>query len=137
MNQILDDTLPALPQPQLIEELDFEAILARRMSGVIKAGDEVGLNLREYIEQEFDISRILLEDASYAEMLVRSRINQVYRAGLLWFATGPELDHVADRHGVSRLFGEPDEDLRERVRIVALFKNVSEPSALSPGDMML
>ena len=117
MSQSLDETLPSLPQPQVIEELDYEAILARRMSGVIRAGDELGLNLGDYIAQEFDISRILLEDASYAELLVRSRINQVYRAGLLWFASGPDLDHVADRHGVSRLEGEPDEDLRERVRI--------------------
>lgn len=117
MSEALDEVLPDLPQPQVIEELDYEVILARRMSGVIRAGDELGLNLGDYIEQEFDISRILLEDASYAELLVRSRINQVYRAGLLWFASGADLDHVADRHGVSRLAGEPDEDLRERVRI--------------------
>jgi phage-related baseplate assembly protein len=129
MSRSLSDALPDLPLPEVIEELDFEIILQRRKALVIETGDALGLNLRDYLERDFEVGSILLEDASYAEMLVRSRINTVYRSRLLYFAKGSDLDHVADRRGESRLPGESDEDLIERTRI-----RVRGSSAAGPDD---
>jgi phage-related baseplate assembly protein len=114
---ITKDDLNALPKPTIIEELAFEAILARRKDTFALAAQAHGLDLGEFLMLESATETILLEEAAYSEMLLRSRMNELYRASLLYFATGAELDHVAESYGVTRLAGEPDEDLRERTRI--------------------
>lgn len=109
--------LAALAVPQLIEELSFEAILARRKDIFATVAKARGLDLGEFLMLESATETILLEEASYAELLLRSRINEMYRSNLLYFATGAALDHVAEQSGVTRLLGENDTDLRNRVRI--------------------
>ncbi|MCF6199323.1 MAG: baseplate J/gp47 family protein [Hyphomicrobiaceae bacterium] len=117
MSNALTKALPGLSEPAILEDLDFEALLARRKELVVQRGNQLGLNLRDYIDQPFEVGNILLEDASHEDMLLGNRINQVYRSRLLYFATGGDLDHVAEDYGVTRLAGEEDEDLRTRVRI--------------------
>jgi phage-related baseplate assembly protein len=111
------DDLVTLPLPAIIESLDFETILARRKDIFALAAQVNGLDLGQFLMLESSTETILLEEAAYSELLLRSRINQVYRSKLLYFATGTDLDHVAEEHGVTRLAGESDSDLRIRVRL--------------------
>ncbi len=113
--------LAILPEPTVIEPLDYEADLRRRKDKLIDLDEALPVeeqnNIREFIDLESELSVKILEEATYAEMILRNRINQAYRARLLYFATGADLDHVAEEYGVERLVDEPDEDFRERVRI--------------------
>jgi phage-related baseplate assembly protein len=121
--------LANLPEPAIIEELSFEAILARRKDTFALAAQARGLDLGQFLMLESSTETILLEEASYSELLMRSRANKLYRASLLYFSTGTELDHVAEESGVTRLIGETDAQLRTRVRI----KNRGSSSA-GPDD---
>lgn len=138
------DGLAALPVPQLIEPLDFEAILTRRKADLIAAvATERALAIAggrsdivadldgfgEYLMLESTPETILLEEAAYAEMLLRNRLNVMYTSRLIYFGTGPSLDNDAEDSGVTRLAGEGDAALRRRVRI----KNRGS-SAAGPDD---
>ncbi len=125
----LVETLSGLPQPEVIEEVDFEAILARRLEVLAREAEAAGVDISLITRLRTDPARIVLEEASYAEMALRFRLNHMYRARLLYFATGADLDHVAEEYGVTRLEGESDADLRQRTRI----KNRGSSSA-GPDD---
>ena len=111
------NTLSVLAQPEVIEELDYDVLLKRRLGVLKREAARRGVDISEITELRTDPGRILLEEASYAEMAIRSRQNHIYRSRLLYFAKGADLDHVAEEYGVTRLENEPDEDLRIRVRI--------------------
>ncbi len=112
-----DPALAALPEPTLVETLDFEAILARRKAKFREIATARGLDIAEYIDLESAPETVLLEEAANAEELLRNRINQTYRGRLTYFAQGSDLDHCADDFGLERLPIEQDEALRNRIRI--------------------
>lgn len=114
--------LTSLPVPQVIEEISFEAIVARkkaRFQGLWAAvrAQHPALNLPDYdvAMLETDPVVILLEEDAYDEMLLRARVNDAVRSNLLAYATGANLDNLAADHGVIRLVGESDQALRERI----------------------
>ena len=113
--------LSKLPLPKVIEEIDFETDLQRRKDKLIALDqalpEDQQIGIAEFINLESEPIVKLLEEASYETLIIKNRINEVYRSKLLYFATGADLDHVAEEYGVTRLDGEPDEDLRQRVRI--------------------
>lgn len=98
MRHLID--LSKLPAPQLIEELDYEAIL-----------NEMRKKLRELLpewtgyELESDPANKVLEVAAYREMLLRQRVNEAARGVLVAFAQGSDLDHLAAFYPDKRLEG--------------------------------
>lgn len=101
--------LAALPRPDIIESLDYEAVLA-----ALVADFDARAPGYDALVLESEPVRILFEVAAYRELLLRARINDAARANLLAFALGGDLEQLAAFYGVSRLVDETDEALRER-----------------------
>lgn len=100
-----------LPPPEVVEELDFEAILALSAADLVARFPAIA----GVIALESEPARKLLEVASYRETLIRARVNDAARSQLLAFAAGADLDHLAAFYDVTRLTGEDDARLRSRV----------------------
>lgn len=118
---ILQADLDGFAEPEVIEELDFEATLAAAKAKMI----ELFPAIAPVLDLESEPATKLLEVTSFREMLLRARINDAARASLLAYATGDALDHLAAFYDVIRLSGETDDALRARV-ILAI-------SGRSPG----
>ncbi len=99
--------LSQLPAPELIEELDYETILAQITELF------VGL-YPDHILLESDPATKLLQVAAYRELLVRQRINQNACSSLVYFATGSDLDHVGAPF-TFRKENESDDEYRARI----------------------
>ena len=96
--QLLD-----LPAPGVIESLDFETIKQRKLERVIAIAKSKGI---EYVPSASDDLMTMIEADAYEELLLRTRINNAAKSGLLAFAKGSDLDHIgATRFGVTRLDG--------------------------------
>lgn len=109
INSLID--LSALPTPEVIEPLSFEAILQRNLATMMELWPDFSAVL------ESDPSVKLLETDAYDELLLRARINDAARDRLLAFAAGGNLEHLAAFYGVQRLSGETDDALRLRTRV--------------------
>lgn len=112
MTEMID--LGGLPPPTVIEALDYETILAaykalarEKLAGVLPDWNP---------DLESDPIVMVLEACAYRELVTRARVNDAARAGLLAFATGGDLDHLAVFYGVARLAEETDAALRLRVQ---------------------
>lgn len=122
-----------LPPPNAIEPLDYETLLANRKARFLALHQEEN---RHYWEKRLALESEpvvkLLEENAYLEMLLRERINQAVKACLLPFATGADLDNLADFYAVKReiiqhadpdakppkpQILESDDRLRERLRL--------------------
>lgn len=113
--------LTSLPAPTIIEVLDYEAILARKVTAFQTLWEAVraanpSLNLPAYDVQmlETDPVKIVLEADAYDELVLRARINDAAKANLLAFSTGSDLDHLVALEGVVRMDGETDDRLKKR-----------------------
>lgn len=88
--------LSQLPSPDIIESLEFEAILAERKAFFISLHPvEQQADVAALLELESEPIVKLLEENAYREMLLRSRYNDEARSLLLAYASGTELDHIA------------------------------------------
>ena len=107
-----------LPDPAVVQTLNFEAILANMKADVLQRYPEAANVLN--LESEPLVK--LMEVFAYRELLYRARVNDAARAHLLAYATGTDLDHLAAMFGLTRQSGESDARLRLRVqlRIAAL-----------------
>lgn len=103
--------LSNFPPPEVIEELDFEALFAAFKADMIGRMPEIG----PLLELEFEPATKLGQVHSFVELNVRQRINDAIRANLLAYATGSDLDHLAVFYDVTRLPGESDARLKTRV----------------------
>jgi phage-related baseplate assembly protein len=116
-----------LPPPKVIEDIDYEVLLARYKADVLAKNPALAAALS--LEQS--PTNIILEAEAYGEMLVRARVNAAARAVMLAFSTGTDLDNLAAFFNVERLTipGNPaavppttdtkesDESLRRRAQI--------------------
>ena len=92
-----------LPKPTVIEEIDYETIVNRKVERVKTILAERGI---EWQPSESDDLKTMIEADAYDEMLLRARINYAVEQQLLAFATGSNLDHIAaTRYGEVRLEG--------------------------------
>ncbi|WP_404941793.1 baseplate J/gp47 family protein [Pseudomonas danubii] len=119
--------LSALPAPQVLEALDFEALYQGKLATFRRhMGDNWTANL------ESDPVSKLLELSAYGDMQLRARVNDAAKALLLAHAKGTDLDHLAANVKLQRLVilqGDPqavppveevkeaDDALRERVQL--------------------
>lgn len=103
--------ISSLPPPQVIEVVDYEAMVtAMRDDLVARFPAIVGV-----IDLESEPARKLIEVFAYREMQLRARVNDAARANLLAYAINSDLDHLATFYDVVRMTGESDARLRERV----------------------
>lgn len=113
--------LSTLPPPTVVEELDFEQLLAAIRADLLQRYPEAA----DVLDLESEPLVKLMQAFAYRELLYRERVNDAARSNLLAFATGTDLDHKGAFYGVPRLPGEADEHYRTRIqlRIAALAGN--------------
>src|SRR6266576_4898422 len=99
-----------MQQPNIIEPLNFEEIFARMKEELISRD----ASFTALVESEPAIR--ILEVAAWRELLLRQRINEAVKSNLLKFATGEDLDNLAEFYGVEREKEEDDERFRKRIK---------------------
>ena len=96
-----------LPKPDVIEAIDFEAILQARKDRLI----ELMPDAASVIDNESEPLNILLQEQSYRELILRQRINDSALALTLAYAIGADLDYIGqDRYNTKRLVITPADD---------------------------
>jgi len=107
--------LSQLPAPQVIEQIDYEQILAERKLYAISLWPvEQQANIAARLALESEPMTKLLQETAYRELILRQRINDAARANLVAFATDSDLEHLLALLQVKRLPGELDQAYRER-----------------------
>ncbi|MBZ7719314.1 baseplate assembly protein, partial [Klebsiella oxytoca] len=131
--------LSQLPAPDVVETLDFETILAERKATLISLypEDEQEAVARTLTLESEPLVKYLEENA-YREVILRQRINEAAKAGMVAYAIKNDLDQLAANNNVERLVITPgdntqippvdavlesDSDLRQR--IPAAFEGMS------------
>lgn len=131
--------LSQLPAPDVVEELDYESILAERKATVLSLFDE---SQREAVARTLQLESEpltkLLEESAYREVMWRQRVNEAARANMLAYATGGDLDNLGANYNVERLVITPadttaipplaavlESDNDFRVRIQQAFEGLS------------
>ncbi|PKG93644.1 baseplate assembly protein [Pseudomonas sp. Choline-3u-10] len=125
--------LAQLPTPNVIEQLDYEQILAERKAYAVSlwpAAQQAQIAATLALESE-PLTK-LLQESAYRETLLRQRVNEAALAVLLPFAKGADLEQIGARFNVARLVITPanpsavppvaavmegDESLRERIQM--------------------
>jgi phage-related baseplate assembly protein len=80
-----------LPPPKVIEEIDYEKLLAIYQGRVVNKLP----TLERATKLEQSPTNVILQTEAYGEMMVRARVNAAARAIMLPFATGSDLDVLA------------------------------------------
>lgn len=133
MNSFAAIDLSQLPPPQIVEQIDFEQILAERKAYMISlwpADEQAQIAARLKIESE-PLTKLLQEN-TYRETVWRQRVNEASLANLLATARGTDLEQLAGNFNVKRLviqqgkanavppiptLMESDDSLRERAQM--------------------
>lgn len=106
--------LSRFPPPLAIRDVTYEGILAARKNALQAAFDKYDIPY-DVAMLETDPAIILEEADAYRELLTLAAINDAVRAGLVAFAVGSDLDHLAAFYGVTRFENETNDDFRRRV----------------------
>lgn len=103
--------LSQLPAPDVVEQPDYETILAERKVTLISLFPE---------EQQEAVARTLalesepltkfLEENAYREVIWRQRVNEAARAVMLAYAENDDLDVIAANNNTERLTISPGDD---------------------------
>ena len=100
--------LSSLPDPQIVEDLSFQTIFNELRA-------DFGARFPEFSALvESDPAIKLLEVAAYRETILRARVNDAFKATLLAFAAGTDLDNLAAFYGLTRIAQETDAELKDR-----------------------
>ena len=116
MSRVID--LSVLPAPNVVEPLDFEAVLAQLKAIAIDRSPQ----LATVLQYESEPVTKLLEVYAYRELLLRQRINDAARSVMLAYAKGADLDQIAARYGVRRLLIQAG-DREARPPVEAVFED--------------
>ena len=125
--------LAQLPAPQIVEQIDFEQILAERKAYAISlwpVEEQAEIAARLALESE-PLTKLLQENA-YRETVWRQRVNEASVANMLALAKGTDLENIAANYNIARLVVqeakpsatppiplvmESDDSLRERAQM--------------------
>lgn len=104
--------LSQLPSPTVVEQLDYEEILAERRQALL---DLVPASQRAEVEatleRESEPLTKLLQENAYRELVWRQRVNEAAKAVMLAYAKKDDLDQLVANYEVERLVidaGDPD-----------------------------
>lgn len=133
MNSFAAIDLSQLPAPQIVEQIDFELILAERKAYMISLWPiEEQEQIAERLDMDSEPLAKLLQENAYRETIWRQRVNEASMANLLAFAKGPDLEQLAGNYNVKKLviqegnalavppvprLMESDDSLRERAQM--------------------
>ncbi|NWB16897.1 baseplate J/gp47 family protein [Pseudomonas sp. D6002] len=133
MNSFAAIDLSQLPAPQIVEQIDYELILAERKAYMISLWPiEEQTEIAARLEMESEPLTKLLEENAYRETIWRQRVNEASIANLLALAKDADLDQLAGNFNVKRLvvqeakplatppvarLMESDDSLRERAQM--------------------
>ncbi|WP_334070409.1 baseplate J/gp47 family protein [Burkholderia cepacia] len=133
--------LSQLPAPDIVDELDYETILAEKKARLIslypkEQQDEIAATL----ELESEPMVKLLQEGAYEKMLLLALMNEKARGILLAYAKRSTLEHLGALFDVDRLLispGDPDQgidpvyedddSLRERIQLAPRGFSVAGP----------
>jgi phage-related baseplate assembly protein len=104
MNTFVPIDLSQLPPPQIVEQIDFELILAERKAYAISlwpVDEQAEIAARLALESE-PLTK-LLEENAYRETIWRQRVNEGAVANMLALAQGADLENLAANYNVERL----------------------------------
>lgn len=103
--------LSELPAPDVVEELDYESILAERKATLVSLfpADEQDAVARTLALESEPLTKFLEENA-YREVIWRQRVNEAARATMLAYATGNDLDVIGANYDVARLVITPADE---------------------------
>ena len=105
MNGFTSINMSKVPAPNVVEPLDYEAILADLLA------DLRTLDAEYFALVESDPAYKILEVAAYRELNLRQRVNDAARAVMVAYALGSDLDNLAALAPVERKLidaGDPD-----------------------------
>jgi len=103
--------LNQLPAPNVVEELDFETILAERKATLVSLYPEAEqASIARTLTLESEPLVKLLEENAYREVMWRQRVNEAARAVMLPYAAGSDLDVLAANNNTARLVITPAND---------------------------
>jgi phage-related baseplate assembly protein len=133
MNSFVAIDLSQLPAPEVVEQIDYEQILAERKAYAISLWPiEEQAEIAARLELESEPLTKLLQENAYREMIWRQRVNEASIANMLALAKGKDLENLAANHNVKRLAiqaanpsavppiplqMESDDSLRERAQM--------------------
>jgi len=133
MNTFVAIDLGQLPAPQIVEQIDYEQILAERKAYAISLWPvEEQAEIAARLNMESEPLTKLLEENAYREIIWRQRVNEASVANMLALAKGTDLDQLAANFNVKRLviqaansttvpplakLMESDDSLRERAQM--------------------
>lgn len=104
MNTFVPIDLSQLPAPQIVEQIDYEVILAERKAYAISLWPkEEQAQIAARLALESEPLTKLLEENAYRETLWRQRVNEGAVANMLALAQGSDLENLAANHNVKRL----------------------------------
>lgn len=108
--------LSSLPEPAMIQGVDAEAIITRMATTFTAwALSEHGVDVTGIVSLEGEPLAVQMEFYAAEEARMYAAFNDALKSNLLAFSAGSDLDHLAADHGVTRLTGESDAGLRQRV----------------------
>ena len=133
MNSFVAIDLGQLPAPQIVEQIDYEQILAERKAHAISLWPvEEQAEIAARLNMESEPLTKLLEENAYRETIWRQRVNEASVANMLALAKGTDLEQLAANFNVKRLIiqaanpvavpplpklMESDDSLRERAQM--------------------
>lgn len=104
MNTFAAIDLSLLPAPQVVEQIDYEQILAERKTYAVSLWPiEEQAQIAARLEMESEPLTKLLEENVYRETIWRQRVNEAATANLIAFAKGSDLENLAANYNVKRL----------------------------------
>lgn len=135
--------LSQLPAPNVVEPIDYEAILAERKAYFISLHPvDQQAKAAATLELESEPITKLIQENAYRETVWRQRVNEAALGVLLAYAKGADLEQIGARFNVSRLvivpanpnsvppvaaIMESDDSLRERVQMAMEGLSVAGP----------
>lgn len=104
MNSFAAIDLSQLPPPQIVEQIDFEQILAERKAYAVSLWPvEEQAQIAARLEMESEPLTKLVQENAYRETVWRQRVNEACLANLLATARGTDLEQLAANFNVKRL----------------------------------
>lgn len=142
MSEIVD--LSKLPAPKVLEELDYETLLAERKAKFLSLYQDESERavMAARLELESEPITKLLQENCYLQLLERQRINSAAQATMLAYATGTDLDVIGGNYNIARKviqaedlttrppkseILENDEDFRIRIQLAFEGLSVAGP----------